>query len=79
MGAWAAIMILTAQSDSLAVVMAERLQSVGWLSRASSTISTSIVPATVTVINAIMPIIIKANTDGAQGGVVVGSCPFVDG
>lgn len=59
MGAWAAILILTAESDNLAIGLAEQLQSVPWLTRAAATISTSIVPATVTIINAIMPIIIK--------------------
>ena len=71
MGAWAAIVILTAQSDSLATGLAKRLQSVDWLSRAASTISTSIVPASVTVINAIMPIIIKAKRDQEKGAVAL--------
>ncbi|CAN0208318.1 unnamed protein product, partial [Laminaria digitata] len=62
MAAWAAIVILTALSDNLATGLAVRLQSVAWLTQAAATISTSIVPATVTVINAIMPIIIKAIT-----------------
>lgn len=59
MAAWAGIVILTAQSDNLATGLAEQLQSVAWLTQAAATISTSIVPASVTIINAIMPVIIK--------------------
>lgn len=59
MAAWAAIIILTAESDNLASGLAQQLQSVAWISQAAAVISTSIVPATVTIINAIMPIIIK--------------------
>ena len=59
MAAWAAIIILTAESDNLATGLAQQLQSVAWISQAAAVISTSIVPATVTIINAIMPIIIK--------------------
>lgn len=59
MAAWAAIIILTAESDNLATGLAQQLQSVAWISQAAAVISTSIVPAAVTVINAIMPIIIK--------------------
>ena len=59
MAAWTAILLLTALSDNLATRLATRLQSVAWLTQAAATISTSIVPATVTIINAIMPIIIK--------------------
>lgn len=60
MAAWFAIVILTAQADNLASGLTEELQSVTWLAKAAATISTSIVPATVTIINAVMPIIIKA-------------------
>lgn len=62
MAAWAAIIFLTAESDNLATGLAQQLQSVAGISQAAAVISTSIVPATVTVINAIMPIIIKART-----------------
>ncbi|CAM9507116.1 unnamed protein product, partial [Ectocarpus sp. 8 AP-2014] len=62
MAAWAAIIFLTAESDNVASGLAQQLQSVAWISQAAAVISTSIVPATVTVINAIMPIIIKAIT-----------------
>eukprot|EP00752_Nemacystus_decipiens_P012474 g11048.t1 len=62
MAAWAAIIILTAESDNLATGLAQQLQSVAWISQAAAVISTSIVPATVSIINAIMPIIIKAIT-----------------
>ncbi|CAN0196172.1 unnamed protein product, partial [Pylaiella littoralis] len=62
MAAWAAIIFLTAESDNLASGLAQQLQSVAWISQAAAVISTSIVPATVTIINAIMPIIIKVIT-----------------
>ncbi|CAM9288208.1 unnamed protein product, partial [Discosporangium mesarthrocarpum] len=62
MSAWTGIIFLTAQADALANGLAEQLQAVSWLATASGTIATSIVPATVTVINAIMPVLIKAIT-----------------
>eukprot|EP00903_Cladosiphon_okamuranus_P018655 g17170.t1 len=62
MAAWVAIIFLTAESDNLATGLAQQLQSVAWISEAAAVISTSIVPAAVTIINAIMPIIIKAIT-----------------
>ncbi|CAM9811556.1 unnamed protein product, partial [Choristocarpus tenellus] len=60
--AWTGIIILTAQADSLVEGLATHLQSLSGLSRASGVIATSIVPAAVTIINAIMPTLIKAIT-----------------
>lgn len=59
MAAWAAILYLTAQSDNVAEGLAEQLTHLKWLTNSAGTISASIVPAAVTIINAIMPIIIK--------------------
>ncbi len=59
MAAWAAIIILTAESDNLTSGLAQQLQSVAWISQAAAVISTSIVPAAVSIINAGMPVIIK--------------------
>ncbi|CAM9791921.1 unnamed protein product, partial [Phaeothamnion confervicola] len=62
LAAWASIVYLTSKSTEMGEALEATVVQVGWLSSAGPVLASSIVPAAVAVINAIMPVLIKTIT-----------------
>ncbi|CAM9091484.1 unnamed protein product [Chrysoparadoxa australica] len=63
LAAWSLIIWLTSESQSLGQELQSSFESVEWLSGASEAIAASLVPAAVSVINGIMPVLIMKITN----------------